>query len=141
MKIFRVVSIFTVGVLFAALAFAATEKEELPTAPLTQQSILQSFGFFDEDCDGINDLARDSDNDGIPNCQDPDWVRPRDGDGFQSRHGNMHKNANKQNVAGPHNYNNNYLWNNNWAINNPDLCNPTTSTNSQSRNRRSKGKH
>ncbi len=55
--------------------------------PLTQKTILQRFGFVDEDCDGINDLARDSDNDGIPNCLDPDWVHPRDGKGFQSKHG------------------------------------------------------
>jgi hypothetical protein len=31
-------------------------------------------GFIDEDGDGINDLAADSDGDGIPNCQDPDYV-------------------------------------------------------------------
>jgi len=31
-------------------------------------------GFIDENGDGINDLALDSDGDGIPNCQDPDYV-------------------------------------------------------------------
>lgn len=29
--------------------------------------------FIDEDGDGINDLSNDSDGDGIPNCQDPDY--------------------------------------------------------------------
>jgi hypothetical protein len=139
MKVFRVVSIFTASVLLAALAFAATEKE--PTAPLTQQTILQRYGFIDEDCDGFNDLARDADNDGIPNCQDPDWVRPRDGSGYQSKYGYKHKNANKQS-GGPNAYSYNYLWNNNWANSNgPNLCNPTAPNNSQGRNRRSKGKH
>ena len=30
---------------------------------------------------------RDADGDGIPNCLDPDWVRPRDGTGYQVRNG------------------------------------------------------
>ncbi len=38
----------------------------------------QQVGFIDEDGDGINDLMQDHDNDGIPNCQDPDWTCPGD---------------------------------------------------------------
>lgn len=39
-------------------------------------------GFVDENGDGINDLAPDHDGDGVPNCQDPDWVKnKRDGTG------------------------------------------------------------
>ena len=42
-------------------------------------------GFVDEDGDGINDLARDHDDDGIPNGKDPDWVKnKRDGTGAQA---------------------------------------------------------
>jgi len=45
----------------------------------------QGRGFVDEDGDGVNDLARDSDGDGIPNGQDPDWVKnKRDGSGAQA---------------------------------------------------------
>ena len=39
------------------------------------------YGFVDANGDGINDNAIDSDGDGIPNCQDPDYVRPQDGTG------------------------------------------------------------
>lgn len=47
----------------------------------------QRQGFVDEDGDGINDLAPDHDGDGIPNGQDPDWVKSKkDGTGYQ--HGN-----------------------------------------------------
>ena len=42
--------------------------------------------FIDEDGDGFNDLAPDADGDGIPNGQDPDYVRPEDGTGSQLRH-------------------------------------------------------
>jgi len=42
-------------------------------------------GFVDEDGDGVNDLARDSDGDGLPNGKDPDWVKnKRDGIGAQA---------------------------------------------------------
>jgi hypothetical protein len=44
--------------------------------------------FVDENNDGISDFARDHDNDGIPNCQDPDWTPPEDGSGYMFRHGN-----------------------------------------------------
>lgn len=44
--------------------------------------------FVDENGDGICDLARDHDNDGIPNRQDPDWSKPQDGTGNKNRKGN-----------------------------------------------------
>ena len=44
--------------------------------------------FVDENGDGISDFARDHDNDGIPNCQDPDWTPPEDGSGYMNRHRN-----------------------------------------------------
>ena len=45
--------------------------------------------FVDQDGDGICDFARDHDNDGIPNCQDPDWSRPQDGTGYKNRNANL----------------------------------------------------
>ena len=42
--------------------------------------------FIDEDGDGFNDLAPDADGDGIPNGQDPDWVKPEDGTGNQHKY-------------------------------------------------------
>jgi len=38
-------------------------------------------GFVDLNGDGFNDNAPDFDNDGIPNGQDPDYVRPQNGKG------------------------------------------------------------
>lgn len=43
--------------------------------------------FVDENGDGINDLFRDLDGDGVPNCQDPDYVPPKDGTGYRSGNG------------------------------------------------------
>jgi len=43
--------------------------------------------FVDENGDGICDYARDYDKDGIPNRQDPDWARPKDGTGYKNRQG------------------------------------------------------
>jgi len=43
--------------------------------------------FRDENGDGICDNFQDHDNDGIPNGQDPDWSRSKDGRGNQSRFG------------------------------------------------------
>ena len=43
--------------------------------------------FQDQNGDGINDLQRDHDNDGIPNCQDPDWTPPQNGTGYKNRFG------------------------------------------------------
>ena len=75
--------------------------------------MVQRFGFIDEDGDGINDLARDADNDGIPNCLDPDWTRPEDGTGYKNKYGYKHQLANTQNHGGANNFNYsyNYLWN------------------------------
>jgi hypothetical protein len=53
----------------------------------TQSQVRTRFRFMDQNGDGINDRQRDHDNDGIPNCQDPDWTRPGDGTGYQNRFG------------------------------------------------------
>ncbi len=49
----------------------------------TETRTLRRVRFMDENGDGINDLGRDHDGDGIPNGQDPDWVAPKDGTGYQ----------------------------------------------------------
>ncbi len=41
-------------------------------------------GFVDLNGDGINDNAPDADGDGIPNGQDPDYVRAQDGTGSRN---------------------------------------------------------
>jgi hypothetical protein len=43
--------------------------------------------FVDENGDGICDFVLDHDGDGIPNSQDPDWDRPRDGSGLRAQQG------------------------------------------------------
>jgi hypothetical protein len=43
------------------------------------------IAFVDENGDGINDRAKDADGDGIPNGQDPDWVKPEDGTGYKEQ--------------------------------------------------------
>jgi hypothetical protein len=48
-------------------------------------------GFVDLNGDGINDNAIDSDGDGIPNGQDPDYVRPQDGSGNKMMRGNSYR--------------------------------------------------
>jgi hypothetical protein len=49
-------------------------------------------GFVDLNKDGYNDNAIDSDGDGIPNCQDPDFVRPQNGSGQKKMNGMIFQN-------------------------------------------------
>ncbi|MDW7761210.1 MAG: hypothetical protein SCM96_11315 [Acidobacteriota bacterium] len=64
--------------------------------------------FIDQNGDGINDFIRDHDNDGIPNCQDPDWNRPEDGTGYQNRHmkGSANQFGNRKGFQGSRQWNN-----------------------------------
>lgn len=57
-------------------------------SPATQ-NLQNRVLFVDQDGDGICDYFTDHDNDGIPNCQDPDWSRAqnKNGTGNQYRKG------------------------------------------------------
>ena len=129
----------------AAIAFADEKEKAADPAPsISRKELVQRFGFIDENCDGINDLARDADNDGIPNCLDPDWVRPEDGSGYMNRFGYKHQNANKQNrgVLNHFSYSFNYLWNNNWGGgNNTNVCDNSGPNGNQGRNRKTRRGH
>jgi len=135
MKRFRIVLLAAVSMLIVGTTFAAMGRAEVTTPP-TYKSILQNYGFIDEDGDGINDLARDADNDGIPNCIDPDWVRPQDGTGYMNRYGHKNQNAN-QHKGGLYAYSHNNQWINNWANGNPNFCNQDGASGTPGRHRRS----
>lgn len=99
--------VLTVGLFVLGLAFAAAQdvskdpakaqaqvQTKLGAKGQTQQNKVQTKGMFrhrldgrflDENGDGINDLAKDADGDGIPNGQDPDWVKPLDGTGYKEQ--------------------------------------------------------
>ncbi len=93
--------ILMVVLLVAGLLFAATDKDKKQSVIQNQRTAMVStqtanavqatttasqqqlrtqvrdrerlrVAFIDEDDDGINDLMRDDDGDGIPSCQDPD---------------------------------------------------------------------
>ena len=96
-----------VGFLLVGFAFAAAQektqeksqanaqvKTQLKAKGEVQQNKVQTkaefrhrnkVSFIDENGDGINDLAKDADGDGIPNGQDPDWVKPEDGTGYKEQ--------------------------------------------------------
>ena len=66
----------------------AQTKAQAKTQTKSEFRLRNGIAFIDENGDGINDLARDADSDGIPNCQDPDWVKPADGTGYQAKNRN-----------------------------------------------------
>jgi hypothetical protein len=86
-------SILILGVnVVASGAYAQANKNSARDADLTRTQLRAMF--MDQDCDGINDKLRDHDNDGVPNCQDPDWAPPKDGTGFQEHKGKGGGNGN-----------------------------------------------
>ena len=75
-------------ILGAGLAVAEEQKGEANKVQVkTAIRVRTQTRFMDQNGDGINDFHRDHDNDGIPNCQDPDWTRPEDGTGYQNKFG------------------------------------------------------
>jgi hypothetical protein len=102
------ITALAVGILILGFAFASaqdktqTQAQDQEKAQIKAQTKVQTkaavktqtksefrhrnrIAFIDENGDGINDLARDADGDGIPNGQDPDWVKPQDGTGYQQQ--------------------------------------------------------
>jgi hypothetical protein len=80
----------SVMILGASLVLAddSPQKAARNTFQNKVKSEFQAGPFFvDENGDGICDFARDHDKDGIPNCQDKDWARPKDGSGYKGRIG------------------------------------------------------
>jgi hypothetical protein len=67
---------------------AQGETEQNQVQAKSEFRLRNKTAFVDENGDGINDLAKDADGDGIPNCQDPDWTRPLDGSGYMAQHMN-----------------------------------------------------
>jgi len=67
----------------AAVAEKAKNKVQIQLQDRTRNRMR----FQDQNGDGINDFQRDHDSDGIPNCQDPDWIQPEDGTGYKNRFG------------------------------------------------------
>ena len=73
-------TILTVTGLLAALTLGI---QDLQAQDFGGHGFGQEPGMFlDENGDGINDLAPDSDGDGIPNGMDDDYVRAADGSGY-----------------------------------------------------------
>jgi hypothetical protein len=81
-------------VLAMALLVAAAIPFSLPaqTGDTAPAPLRICPNFVDLNGDGYCDNAPDDDNDGIPNCQDPDWTCPQDGTGAQN--GNQYKGTN-----------------------------------------------
>ncbi len=71
-----------------AQAQTRTQNQAATQAAVKSQNRFRTR-FVDQNGDGVNDMMRDADGDGIPNCQDPDWTRPQDGTGYQVRNGRM----------------------------------------------------
>ena len=84
--------IIGVGSIFADQS-PQTQAENVVQERVSSRFQMQTL-FIDENGDGICDLARDHNNDGIPNCQDPNWTKPQDGTGYQNKN-RMNSNANR----------------------------------------------
>lgn len=95
-------------ILGAGLAFAQSKEMNQVQSKQEVQERLR-LRYMDQNGDGINDFLRDHDNDGLPNCQDPDWSRPMDGTGYKNQFGQnkaAHQFGNRQNSFGGNNWSN-----------------------------------
>ncbi|MBM3306275.1 MAG: hypothetical protein FJY79_10115 [Candidatus Aminicenantes bacterium] len=81
-KIFAV----AIGILLAGSA-ALWGQEKAREGPRAQVQ-KKDFRFIDENGDGIADVLMDHDGDGVPNKQDPDWIKAKGGPGLQAGQAN-----------------------------------------------------
>lgn len=84
------VLILTSGVVFADDQEQSRDRNHVRVELKSQgrSQFQNGMMFMDENGDGICDGLRDHDSDGIPNGQDPDWTKPKDGTGNQFKNGN-----------------------------------------------------
>ena len=68
-----------VGILLAGSTASMAQDTSQEKARAKVQK--KDFRFIDENGDGIADVLRDHDGDGILNGQDPDWIKARGGTG------------------------------------------------------------
>lgn len=95
-------------ILGASLVFAQSRETNQVQSKQAVQERLR-LKFMDQNGDGINDFLRDHDNDGLPNCQDPDWSRPMDGTGYKNQFGQnkaANQFGNRQSFFGGRNWSN-----------------------------------
>jgi hypothetical protein len=90
--IFKKALVWVGSLLILGMAFTfAADNPQAQARNAVKERVKSKFQvgplFVDQDGDGICDFARDHDNDGIPNSQDPDWSRPQDGTGYKNRNG------------------------------------------------------
>lgn len=88
--------ILTGGAVFADDADQSRNRNQVrvEVKPQNKSQFQYRMMFVDENGDGICDGLHDHDNDGIPNGQDPDWTKPKDGTGNQFKKGNGNQNGN-----------------------------------------------
>lgn len=107
MKTKNLISTFTMIVLavvfLSSNQFAQNETKQERNQIKNQVSgqIQHGYGFVDLNGDGFNDNAPDIDGDGIPNGQDPDYVRPQDGTGQKKMYGKNSQTTFGGNKYGP----------------------------------------
>ena len=87
-----------VFVLITALIWAGEQTKTTQNKQAATGTDTQAGGPVDQTGQAIKGDFPDADKDGIPNCQDPDWNRPRNGTGYQ--YGRRPTDQNRAGTAG-----------------------------------------
>jgi len=116
-KVLTVIGIVLIVGASFGFSYQNTDNQNGKILQLKENQTANRFRFIDENGDGISDNYRDFDGDGIPNCQDPDWNRPYNGQGYQKgEQGKMNMQNRGSNQKGGQSENRN--WNKNQFRNN-----------------------
>ena len=116
-KVLTVIGIALIVGAGFGFSYQNTENQNGKKDQIKENQMANRFRFMDENGDGISDNYRDFDGDGIPNCQDPDWNRPYNGQGYQKGdRGNMNMQNRGSNQNGGQGANK--FWNKNQFRNN-----------------------